>query len=68
MIPSIVRFPARRRVSVMMLAALVALPALAAAQDYPSKPITIVVPFPAGAAVDNLVRPVAAELQRLSEA
>lgn len=37
----------------------------AAAQDYPSRPVTIVVPFPAGAAVDNLVRPVATELARL---
>ena len=38
---------------------------LAIAQDYPSKPITIVVPFPTGAAVDNLVRPLTGELHRL---
>ena len=35
------------------------------AQDYPSRPITIVVPFPAGTGTDVLVRPVALELQKL---
>ena len=58
---------ARRRTLIAMLAALGAagaLPATGFAQEYPSRPITIVVPFPPGAAVDNLVRPVAAELQR----
>ena len=47
------------------LAALGATVVNAVAQDYPSKPITIVVPFPTGTAVDNLVRPLTAELQRL---
>ncbi|MBL8386101.1 MAG: tripartite tricarboxylate transporter substrate binding protein [Burkholderiales bacterium] len=37
----------------------------ATAQDYPTRPITVVVPFPAGAAVDNLVRPLTGELARL---
>ena len=31
----------------------------AAAQSYPSKAITIIVPFPAGGAVDALIRPIA---------
>jgi tripartite-type tricarboxylate transporter receptor subunit TctC len=33
------------------------------AQDYPSRPVTIVVGFPAGSATDNLFRPVAVALQ-----
>ena len=33
------------------------------AQDYPSRPVTIVVGFPAGSATDNLVRPLANALQ-----
>lgn len=36
----------------------------AAAQSYPDKPITIVVPYPAGAAVDRVGRSLAAELGR----
>ncbi len=38
-------------------------PTVGLAQAFPSKPITIIVPFPAGSATDNLVRPVAAALQ-----
>lgn len=34
------------------------------AQDYPSKPITIVVPYGPGSATDNVVRPVAMALQK----
>jgi tripartite-type tricarboxylate transporter receptor subunit TctC len=61
---------ARRRSLAATLATLSALaasgvlPASVLAQEYPSRPVTIVVPFPPGAAVDNLIRPVAAELQR----
>jgi tripartite-type tricarboxylate transporter receptor subunit TctC len=41
----------------MILAALLALPALpAAAQGYPAKPVTFVVPFAAGSATDQLAR------------
>ena len=35
------------------------------AQDYPSKPITIVVPYGPGSATDNVVRPVALALQKV---
>ncbi|MFN0159849.1 MAG: Bug family tripartite tricarboxylate transporter substrate binding protein [Burkholderiales bacterium] len=56
---------ALRMAAACMAAWIGALALPAAAQDYPSRPVTIVVPFPAGAAVDNLVRPVATELARL---
>ena len=45
-----------------IVAAACALPATLIAQDYPSRSITIVVPFPAGAAVDNLIRPLTHEV------
>ena len=48
-----------------LIAALGAAAPLAAAQDYPSRPVSIVVPFPAGAAVDNIVRALTTELQKL---
>ncbi|MGZ3411175.1 MAG: Bug family tripartite tricarboxylate transporter substrate binding protein [Xanthobacteraceae bacterium] len=38
------------------LAAIVGMALTAAAQDYPSRPITLVVPFPAGASADLLAR------------
>jgi tripartite-type tricarboxylate transporter receptor subunit TctC len=37
---------------------------VAQAQDYPSKPITIIVPYGPGSATDNVVRPVALALQK----
>ena len=47
-------------------AALLAIGLLTAAQaqDYPSRPITIVVPYGPGSATDNVVRPVALALQK----
>ena len=58
-----------RKLSTMLVAAVVAsvaaFPDVATAQDYPSRTITIVVPFPAGAAVDNLIRPLIGDLQKL---
>ena len=44
------------------LALVLASPEGAVAQDWPSHPVTFIVPFPAGAAVDTLARAVAAEL------
>ena len=46
------------------LAVFALLPLAGTAQDYPSRPITIVVGFPAGSATDNLVRPLAVALQK----
>ena len=43
-----------------LLAATLAFPGIARAQDFPSRPIRIVVPFPAGGPVDIMVR-IAAE-------
>jgi tripartite-type tricarboxylate transporter receptor subunit TctC len=45
-------------------ALLLALPAAwAAAQDYPTKPVTIVVPFPAGGALDTVARGLAEQMR-----
>ena len=55
-----------RMVSVLSLAAIVAWPALAvAADDYPSRPITIIAPFPPGGVADLTARPVAAALEKV---
>ena len=48
-----------------MLAAAVLWPALALAQDYPTKPVRIVVPFTAGSATDILARTVGQKLAEL---
>ncbi|MFC3683941.1 Bug family tripartite tricarboxylate transporter substrate binding protein [Hydrogenophaga luteola] len=53
----------RRRTAAVALAAL-AFASLSSAQTYPDRPITLVVPYPAGAAVDRVGRALGAELQR----
>ena len=53
----------RNALQAAALAALCLLPLTGIGQDYPSRPITIVVGFPAGSATDNLVRPLANALQ-----
>jgi tripartite-type tricarboxylate transporter receptor subunit TctC len=40
-------------------------PAIAAAQDYPGRPITMIVPFPAGGATDTLARYLAERMRPL---
>ena len=48
----------------ILLAALAAWAAVAQAQDYPTKPITMVNPFPPGGVVDVVGRPLAAVLEK----
>jgi tripartite-type tricarboxylate transporter receptor subunit TctC len=50
--------------AIMGMAALVSLPA-AAQEDYPSKPITMVIPFPPGGVADTVGRPIAEALSRI---
>ena len=47
-------------------AAALALPAMARAQSWPAKPVTLIVPFPAGGGTDAFARPLAAQFSRLT--
>ena len=51
-----------RRAALTGLAASVALPGVVKAENWPSRPVTMVVPFPAGGPTDALARAVAARL------
>ena len=55
---------ARRRQAVFagFLAVAGCAPTAVLAQDYPARPISVVVPYPAGSFTDNVMRPVAAAL------
>ncbi|WPB55501.1 tripartite tricarboxylate transporter substrate-binding protein [Xylophilus sp. GOD-11R] len=53
----------RRRLLLSLCAGL--LPGMAAAADYPEKPIRLVVPFAAGGGVDALARPLAREMAEI---
>jgi tripartite-type tricarboxylate transporter receptor subunit TctC len=56
----------KRIVAIAALAALGLVAGVAAAQDaYPSRPITLVAPFPPGGVVDLTGRPLAAALERV---
>src|SRR5215218_7506523 len=50
------------RLAAFLCTAVVSLGAIA--QDYPSKPITLVVPFPPGGVAELVGRPLAAELEK----
>jgi tripartite-type tricarboxylate transporter receptor subunit TctC len=56
---------ARRQTLLTALLAIIAFtPAAAGAQDYPSRPISVVVPYPAGSFTDNVMRPIAIALTK----
>lgn len=57
-------FRTARRSALTCLAALALLPGAGFAQDYPSRPVTIVVPYGPGSYTDNVIRPVAVGLQK----
>src|SRR6188472_3913745 len=54
-----------RLVAPAILAALLAAPLPASAQPYPSRPITVIVPFPAGGASDVVARIVAEQMAKV---
>jgi tripartite-type tricarboxylate transporter receptor subunit TctC len=54
---------ARRATALALTIALSALPGAAAADTYPSRPITMVVPFPAGSPLDTIARVMSEQLQ-----
>jgi tripartite-type tricarboxylate transporter receptor subunit TctC len=56
--------PRRTWIHLVACAALAATAGLAGAQDYPSKPIRLIVPFPPGGVADNMARAYGQELAR----
>ncbi len=66
MIPERLRiFPRARHFVACLLASVLAAPALAQAQAFPSKPVTMVLAYPAGSVSDLLARGLATQLQSL---
>lgn len=60
-LPNFLKTAKVRTACILLLMGVFSSPALT--QVFPSRPLTIVVPYPAGSATDNLIRPVAAALQ-----
>ena len=54
----------RRLVLKTLLASLAATPVFVSAQDFPSRPIRIILPFPAGGTMDSMVRPLGQEMTK----
>ena len=52
-----------RKWLIIVAAALLAAPGMAAAQGYPARPITMIVPFPAGGATDTLARSLSEQMR-----
>ena len=55
-----------RRQAVLGAAAIATLPGLARAQAWPTRPVTLIVPFPAGGGTDAFARPMAAHFSKLT--
>jgi tripartite-type tricarboxylate transporter receptor subunit TctC len=55
----------RTRWTIALLVLAAALPAAALAQDFPTRPINIVAPFPPGGQADLMARPTAAAMEKL---
>ena len=55
----------RFRWSAVLLAMAVALPAIVQAQEFPTRPINIVAPFPPGGQADLMARPTAAAMEKI---
>jgi len=58
----VTRFNAQMRAAALALAAALACAIPAAADDYPNRPVTLIIPFPPGGGVDTVGRVIAAKL------
>ena len=56
------------RILSLALGAVLALAGVAAAEDFPSRPITIVAPFPPGGVADLTARPLVASMEKVLKA
>ncbi|MBP1779038.1 MAG: tripartite tricarboxylate transporter receptor family protein, partial [candidate division NC10 bacterium] len=55
----------KRRDLVVLLVCVLAMPLIAQAQDFPTRPINVVAPFPPGGQADLMARPTAAAMEKI---
>ena len=58
--------PAGRLARAFWILALAVAPALSVAQDWPARPVKVIVPFPPGGGTDTVARPLAAKLSQMT--